>query len=152
MSTPARLEPNPYAFKAFTDYEIELMKEQPLTVLEILFEQVKICKIFDYEVNNVVVKDLLENLKGFQNFPALKQMAFQCCLYIFTHDIKFRECQSVNELNDFISKEMNNKFFSLKQKKQLTKHFNSMIFQDDDLLETKLGEEQYWFEGECREH
>lgn len=150
MSIP---KPNPFSF---TDFEAKLVDEQPLTQFEIGYERIKLCKMFDYITNNKALESLISNLKGLENNPdlsACKQLAFQSCLYVFTHDVKFSECENVKKLFDYISQENNNKCFSKKQKKQFQKHFNSMyeyeLYDDED---DELGDEKYWSEGETREH
>ncbi len=36
MSVPPRLEPNPFAYQSFTEYEAKLVDDHPLTQLEIV--------------------------------------------------------------------------------------------------------------------
>ena len=130
-----------FEYQSFTNYETKIVDEQVLTQLEIVLEQIKLCKMFDYKTNNQVIDNFilklskaLEKKKQPQNLADCKQIAFQICYYVFTHQVKFSECENVKKLFDYVSKE--NNLFNLKQKNQLKKQFNSIyeheLFDDEE--------------------
>lgn len=106
----------------FLDYEKQLCDNYLLTQLEIIYQQLKLCKMFDYKLNENVIANIIFKLYLNTTFENCKEIIFKICLYIFNHDVKFIECNNIKKIFVFCEE---NKMFTLNQKNQLKNQYNA---------------------------